>query len=153
MTNKKLLLTLILVFSAVVHSAPPILVDLETGKYLDKLSANQHDQNSVNNPFGQHRSQHLQDSMNRRNSPIARHGNQYIQDSMNRRNSPVRYNAVIVKLGNPFVGKGKLYLQDSINKRNNPGGKYYERIKQDKIDDSNVTDRHWTAVVIPLYSW
>jgi len=150
---KKLLLNLILVFSTVAHSVPPIPVDQKSGKHLDKLSANQHDQNSVNNPFGQHRSQHLKDSMNRRNNQIARHGNQYLQDSMNKRNSPVRYNAVIVKLGNPFVGKGRIYLQDSMNKRNNPGGKYYERIKQDNIDDSNVTNRHRTAVVIPLYSW
>jgi len=150
---KKTLAFVFLVFSAVSHSAPPILVDLETGKYLDNTNANQYDQNSVSNPFGQHRSQHLQDSMNKRNNQIARHGNQYLQDSMNKRNSPVRYNAVIVKLGNPFVGKGRIYLQDSMNKRNNPGGKYYERIKQDNIDDSNVTDRHRTVVVIPLYSW
>jgi len=150
---KMITTVILLVFSAVAHSAPPVLADQKTGKYLDNLSANQHEQNSVNNPFGKQRSQHLQDSMNRRNNQIARHGNQYLQDSMNKRNSPVRYNAVIVKLGNPFVGKGRIYLQDSINKRNNPGGKYYERIKQDNINDSNVTDRHRTAVVIPLYTW
>ena len=145
---KKLLLILILVFSAVAHSAPPILVDLETGKYLDNTSANQYDQNSVNNPFGQRGSQHLQDSMNKRNNPIARHGNQYLQDSINKRNSPVRYNAVIVKLGNPFVGKGRLYLQDSMNKRNNPGGKYYESVKLDNTgsDGSDVTNPHRTVV-------
>ena len=150
---KKITTVILLVFSAAAHSAPPILVDLETGKYLDNTSANQHDQNSVSNPFGQQEGQHLQDSMNRRNNQIARHGNLYLQDSMNKRNSPVRYNAVIVKLGNPFVGKGRIYLQDSINKRNNPGGKYYERIKQDNIDDSNMTGPHRTVVVIPLYSW
>lgn len=150
---KKITTVILIVFSAVSYSAPPILIDQKTGKNLDKLSANQYDQNSVNNPFGWHESQHLQDSINRRNNPITRYGGQYLQDSTNKRNSPVRYNAVIVKLGNPFVGKGKVYLQDSINKRNNPGGKYYERVKILNNDSSNVTNPHREMVVVPLYSW
>ncbi|MEE8254533.1 MAG: hypothetical protein V3S58_02875 [Nitrosomonadaceae bacterium] len=149
---KKITTVILLVFSALAHSAPPILVDQETGKYLDNLSANQHDQNSVNSPFGQHGNWHLQDSVNKRNNPIARHGDQYLQDSINKRNTPARYNAVIVKLGNPLVGQGRLYLQDSTNKRNNPSGKYYAPVKLDNTV-SNVTNPHRTVVTVPLYSW
>ncbi len=150
---KKTVTFILLVFSAVSYSAPPILADQKMGKNLDNLSANQHDRNLANNPFGWHGSQHLQDSISKRNNPITQYGGQYLQDSTNKRNSPVRYNAVIVKLGNPFVGKGRIYLQDSINKRNNPGGKYYERVKILNNDSSNVTNPHREMVVVPLYSW
>jgi len=65
----KTILALLLVFPAVVHSAPPILFDLKTGKLLNNTSANQHDQNSVNNPSVQHGNQHLQGSVIKRNNP------------------------------------------------------------------------------------
>ncbi len=154
---KKTVTFILLVFSAVSYTAPPILANQKMGKNLDNLSANQHDRNLANNPFGwlgtQHLQDHLQDSISKRNNPITQYGNQYLQDSINKRNNPVRYNAVIVKFGNPFVGQGKVYLQDSINKRNNPGGKYYERVKILNNDIGNVTNPHREMVVVPLYSW
>ena len=149
---KKTLAMVFLIVSAVVYSAQPILVDQNTGKYLENLGTNQHSQNSVNNPFGPHGNQHLQDSISMRNYSITRHGNLHLQDSMNKRNNPVRYNAVIVKVGNPLVGQGKMYLQDSTNKRNNPGGKYYVPVKLNNTG-SNVTNPHRTVVKVPLYSW
>jgi len=152
LVTKNTFVMVFLIVSAVVYSAQPILVDKNTGKYLENLGANQHSQNSVNNPFGPHGNQHLQDSINKRNNSIGWHGNQHLQDSMNKRNNPVRYNAVIVKVGNPFVGQGKMYLQDSTNKRNNPGGKYYAPVKLDNTA-SNVTNPHRTVVKVPLYSW
>ena len=87
-----------------------------------------------------------------RNYSITQHGNRHLQDSMNKRNNPVRYDAVIVKVGNPFVGQRKMYLQDSTNKRNNPGGKYYAPVRLDNTA-SNVTNPHRIVVKVPLYSW
>ena len=149
---KKTLAMIFLIVSAVVYSAQPILVDQNTGKYLENLGANQHSHNSVNNPFGPHGNQHLQDSISMRNYSITQHGNRHLQDSMNKRNNPVRNDAVIVKVGNPFVGQRKMYLQDSTNKRNNPGGKYYVPVRLDNTA-SNVTSPHRTVVKVPLYSW
>jgi hypothetical protein len=80
---KKLLLTLILVFSAVVHTAPLTSADQKTKKYSGNLSADQHDQNSVNNPSGKHGNQHLKDSALKRNSP----GGEYHERRSKRNNS------------------------------------------------------------------
>ena len=80
---KKLLLTLILVFSAVVHTAPLTSADQKTKKYSDNLSADQHGQNSVNNPSGKHGNQHLKDSVIKRNSP----GGEYHERRSKRNNS------------------------------------------------------------------
>ncbi len=107
LVTKNTFVMVFLIVSAVVYSAQPILVDQNTGKYLENLGATQHSQNSVNNPFGQHGNQHLQDSINKRNNSIGRHGNQHLQDSMNKRNNPIRYNAVIVKIAISLWGKRK----------------------------------------------
>ena len=50
---KKIVILISLLFSTVAHSAPPILADPQSGKYLGNLNANPYDQNSVNNPYGE----------------------------------------------------------------------------------------------------
>ncbi len=50
---KKIVILISLLFSAVAHSAPPILVNPQSGKYLGNLNANPYDQNSENNPYGE----------------------------------------------------------------------------------------------------
>ncbi len=69
-----------LLSSAVANSAPPILVDPQTGKYLGNLSANPYDQNSTSNPFGQYGSPYSQDSIN---NPFGKYGSPYSNDSAN----------------------------------------------------------------------
>ncbi len=69
-----------LLSSAVANSAPPILVDPQTGKYLGNLSANPYDQNSVSNPYGQYGSLYSQDSIN---NPVGEYGSPYSDKSIN----------------------------------------------------------------------
>ena len=64
---KKIVILISLLFSAVAHSAPPILVDPQSGKYLGNLNANPYDQNSVNNPY----------------NPYSEFSSPYSQDSIN----------------------------------------------------------------------
>jgi len=71
---------MLLVFSAVAHSAPPILVDPQTGKYLGNLSNNPYDQNSVSNPYGEYGSPYSQDSIN---NPVEEYGSPYSDKSIN----------------------------------------------------------------------
>jgi hypothetical protein len=61
---KKIVILISLLFSAVAHSAPPILGDPQSGKYLGNLDANPYDQNSVSNPYGEFGSPYSQDSIN-----------------------------------------------------------------------------------------
>ena len=72
-------LTFIL-FSAVANTAPPILVDQQTGKYLGNLSANPYDPNSTSNPYGKYGSEYSADSIN---NPYGKYGSQYSNDSPN----------------------------------------------------------------------
>ncbi len=65
---------------AVGNTAPPILVDPQTGKYLGNLSANPYDQNSVSNPYGQYGSPYSQDSIN---NPVGEYGSPYSDKSIN----------------------------------------------------------------------
>ncbi len=75
-----LLVLLLVVFSAVAHSAPPILVDPQTGKYLGNLSNNPYDQNSTSNSYGQYGSPYSQDSIN---NPFGKYGSPYSNSSPN----------------------------------------------------------------------
>jgi len=77
---KKITTIILLVFSAVAHAGPPILVDRQTGKYLGNLSSNQYDQNSTSNPFGRYGSQYSNDSIN---NPYGQYGSEYSNDSAN----------------------------------------------------------------------
>ena len=77
---KKIATVMLLVFSAVTHSAPPILVDPQTGKYLGNLSNNPYDQNSVSNPYGEYGSPYSQDSIN---NPVGEYGSPYSDKSIN----------------------------------------------------------------------
>jgi hypothetical protein len=77
---KKIATVILLVFSAVAHSAPPILVDPQTGKYLGNLSNNPHDPNSVSNPDGEYGSPYSQDSIN---NPVGEYGSPYSDKSIN----------------------------------------------------------------------
>jgi len=77
---KKIATFILLVFSAVAHSAPPILVDPQTGKYLGNLSNNPYDQNSVSNPYGEYGSPYSQDSIN---NPVGEYGSPYSDKSIN----------------------------------------------------------------------
>jgi len=67
-------------FSAVGNTAPPILVDQQTGKYLGNLSSNPYDQNSTSNPYGKYGSEYSQDSIN---NPYGKYGSEYSNDSPN----------------------------------------------------------------------
>ncbi len=77
---KKIATVILLVFSAVAYSGPPILVDPQTGKYLGTLSANPYDQDSVSNPTGQYGSPYSQDSIN---NPVGEYGSPYSDKSIN----------------------------------------------------------------------
>jgi len=87
---KKLVTLIYLFISAVAHSAPPILVDQKTGRYLGNLSTNQHDPDSVSNPHGRYGSQYSEDSIN---NPHGKYGNSQSNDSPN---NPYATNAPIV---------------------------------------------------------
>jgi len=65
---------------AIGNTAPPILVDGQTGKYLGNLSANPYDLNSTSNPYGQYGSPYSQDSIN---NPYGKYGSPYSNDSPN----------------------------------------------------------------------
>ena len=66
--------------SAVSNTAPPILVDQQTGKYLGNLSSNPYDPNSTSNPYGKYGSEYFQDSIN---NPYGKYGSEYSNDSPN----------------------------------------------------------------------
>ena len=66
--------------SAVGNTAPPILVDRQTGKYLGTLSSNPYDPDSVSNPYGQYGSEYSSDSIN---NPYGQYGSEYSNDSPN----------------------------------------------------------------------
>jgi hypothetical protein len=76
----KITIVILLVFSAVAHAAPPIIVDGQTGKYLGTLSNNPYDQDSTSNPYGQYGSEYSQDSIN---NPYGQYGSEYSNDSPN----------------------------------------------------------------------
>ncbi len=65
---------------AVANSAPPVLIDPQTGKYLGNLSANPYDPDSVSNPTGQYGSPYSQDSIN---NPVGEYGSPYSDKSIN----------------------------------------------------------------------
>tara|TARA_Y100001934_G_scaffold265719_1_gene344249 strand:+ start:404 stop:718 length:315 start_codon:yes stop_codon:yes gene_type:complete len=67
-------------YSAVANTAPPILVDKQTGKYLGNLSSNPYDPNSTSNPYGQYGSKYSPDSIN---NPHGQYGSKYSNDSPN----------------------------------------------------------------------
>lgn len=71
---------ILVIFSASAHSAPPILVDPQTGKYLGTLSNNRYDPNSVSNPYGQYGSKYSPDSIN---NPYGQYGSKYSPNSPN----------------------------------------------------------------------
>ena len=66
--------------SAVGNTAPPILADQQTGKYLGNLSSNPYDPNSTSNPYGKYGSEYFQDSIN---NPYGKYGSEYSNDSPN----------------------------------------------------------------------
>ena len=70
-------LTFIL-YSSVGNTAPPILVDQQSGKYLGNLSANPYDPNSTSNPYGKYGSEYSADSIN---NPYGKYGSEYSNDS------------------------------------------------------------------------
>ena len=80
-----------------VNAGPPILVDGQTGKYLGNLSANQYDQNSTSNPYGQFGSQYSQDSIN---NPYGQYGSVYSNDSPN---NPYATNAPVILHGDGAI--------------------------------------------------
>ena len=67
-------------FSSVANSAPPILVDQQTGKYLGNLSSNPYDSNSTSNSYGQYGSKYSPDSIN---NSYGQYGSEYSNDSPN----------------------------------------------------------------------
>ncbi len=77
---EKTLTFVLLVFAAVAHSAPPILIDSQTGKYLGNLSTNQYDPNSTSNPYGRYGSEFSPDSIN---NPFGQYGSEFSNDSPN----------------------------------------------------------------------
>ncbi len=87
---KKIVALIFLFIVTVAHSAPPILVDSKTGKYLGNLSTNQHDPDSVSNPHGRYGSQYSEDSIN---NPHGKYGSSQSNDSPN---NPYATNAPIV---------------------------------------------------------
>ena len=60
-----------ILFSSVANSAPPILVDQQTGKYLGNLSSN---------PYGQYGSKYSPDCIN---NSYGQYGSEYSNDSPN----------------------------------------------------------------------
>jgi len=77
---RKITALLFLVFTTVAYSAPPILVDRSTGKYLGNLSTNQYDPDSVGNPYGRYGSPYSEDSIN---NPHGKYGSSSSNDSPN----------------------------------------------------------------------
>ena len=75
---RKITALLFLVFTTVAYSAPPILVDRSTGRYLGNLSTNQYDPDSVGNPYGRYGSPYSEDSIN---NPHGKYGSSYSNDS------------------------------------------------------------------------
>ena len=87
---RKITALLFLVFTTVAYSAPPILVDRSTGRYLGNLSTNQYDPDSVGNPYGRYGSPYSEDSIN---NPHGKYGSSSSNDSPN---NPYATNAPIV---------------------------------------------------------
>ena len=58
-------------YSALANTAPPILVDQQSGKYLGNLSANPCDPNSTSNPYGKYGSEYSADSINNHTENMA----------------------------------------------------------------------------------
>ncbi len=75
---RKITTLLFLVFTTVAYSAPPILVDRNTGRYLGNLSTNPFDPDSVSNPYGRYGSPYSEDSIN---NPHGKYGSSYSNDS------------------------------------------------------------------------
>ena len=71
---------ILLFYSAVANTSPPILVDQQTGKYLGNLSSNPYDPNSTSNPYGQYGSKYSPDSIN---NSYGQYGSEYSNDSPN----------------------------------------------------------------------
>ena len=69
-----------LFYSAVANTAPPILVDQQTGKYLGNFSSNPYDSKSTSNSYGQYGSKYLPDSIN---NSYGQYGSEYSNDSPN----------------------------------------------------------------------
>ena len=67
-------------YSAVANTAPPVLVDKQTGKHLGNLSSNPYDPNSTSNPYGKYGSKYSPDSIN---NPYGQYGSKYSNDSPN----------------------------------------------------------------------
>ncbi len=87
---RKIIALLFLVFTTVVCSAPPILVDRSTGRFLGILSTNQYDPDSVGNLYGRYGSPYSADSIN---NPHGKYGSSSSSDSLN---NPYATNAPIV---------------------------------------------------------
>lgn len=78
---KKFIMAISLIlFTTAAQSAPPILVDPKTGKYLGTLSNNRYDPDSVSNPYGHYGSKYSPDSIN---NPYGQYGSKYSPDSPN----------------------------------------------------------------------
>ena len=72
---------ILLFYSAVANTAPPILVDQQTGKYLGNLSSNPYDSKSTSNSYGQYGSKYSPDSIN---NSYGQYGSEYSNDSPNK---------------------------------------------------------------------
>ena len=71
---------ILLFYSAVANTAPPILVDQQTGKYLGNLSSNPYDSKSTSNSYGQYGSKYSPDCIN---NSYGQYGSEYSNDSPN----------------------------------------------------------------------
>jgi hypothetical protein len=69
-----------LFYSAVANTAPPILVDQQTGRYLGNLSSNPYDSKSTSNSYGKYGSKYSPDSIN---NLYGQYGSEYSNDSPN----------------------------------------------------------------------
>jgi len=67
------------------HAAPPVLIDPETGKRLGTLSDNPYDQDSTSNPYGRYGSPYSPDSIN---NPYGKYGSRYSPSSPNNQYAP-----------------------------------------------------------------
>jgi hypothetical protein len=76
----KIVTIILLVFSAIAHADPPVIVDGQIGKFLGTLSLNSNDPNSVSNPYGRYGSQYSPDSIN---NPVGKYGSPYSDKSIN----------------------------------------------------------------------
>ena len=72
---------ILLFYSAVANTAPPILVDQQTGKYLGNFSSNPYDSKSTSNSYGQYGSKYSPDSIN---NSYGQYGSEYSNDSPNK---------------------------------------------------------------------